>query len=140
MSRDTSLVIHVSEMDKYPDAVYIGRAMPRRNLKASPYANPFKIGADAPKWFGESDLLQSPMGRDAVLFGFATWFLADADRVESLIPLRGKHLACWCRRSDEPFCNSGEGDNRCHGDCLTHWLHVWDDETIRTMAAEIRAT
>lgn len=28
-------IIHVSEMDQYPDAVYIGRAIPRYRLKAS---------------------------------------------------------------------------------------------------------
>jgi len=34
-------VVHIN--DGHPDAIYIGRAVPRRGLKASPWANPFTI-------------------------------------------------------------------------------------------------
>ena len=40
----TTRVVHVN--DNVPGAVYIGRAVPRRGIKASKWANPYKIGRD----------------------------------------------------------------------------------------------
>ena len=35
-------VVHVD--DSVPGAVYVGRAVPRRGIKASPFGNPYRLG------------------------------------------------------------------------------------------------
>lgn len=87
---ETTRVVHVK--DKVPGAVYIGRAMPRQGLKASPLANPYHIGKDGT--------------REEVIAKYRAWLLAQPDLLARLPELRGKALACWCH------------PERCHGDVL----------------------
>lgn len=85
----TTTVVHVD--DEYD--VYIGRVNHWRGLKASPYANPFRIGLDGT--------------RDEVIEKYRDWLLAQPDLVKrARRELTGKRLACWCR------------PERCHGDVL----------------------
>ena len=96
-------VVHVRDvLDRLkagdPEVVYIGRAMPRRGLRASVFANPNKIGRTCSRI-------------DAIeLF---RWMMASRLRGSQgilwqaqLRDLRGKTLACWCKPS------------ACHGDVL----------------------
>lgn len=64
-----------------PDAVYVGRG--------SPWGNPFRLGFNG-------------MGRDEVCDRFECEILPALD----LVPLRGKHLVCFC------------APKRCHADAL----------------------
>jgi hypothetical protein len=127
-------VVHVN--DNVEGAVYIGRAMPRKGLKASPFANPWKIGAPASHW-GQAD----PITREGALFAYSTEIWGEAGSLRHLIArlpeLRDKPLACWCRHDGVPMTNGTDGpDNRCHGDLLVHWLAIYTDDDLRAMAAE----
>jgi len=114
----TTKVIHVKDMPNYPDAVYIGRAMPRQGLKGSPFGNPFKSPRDA-----------DPIGKfhEYITNGTGRHLLA------RLPELRGKPLACWCvRDSDPPF--GDEDDWRCHGDVLMDLLNDYSDDELMYLA------
>ena len=107
-------VVHVK--DQVPGAVYIGRAMPRQGLKASPFANPFKIGKDG--------------SRDDVLRKYENQLrdrLASSRRqsiCDELFDLIGKPLACWCRKDGETLT----ADNRGHGDILASMIDaLWPE-------------
>lgn len=72
--------------------VYIGRAAPRRRLRASKWHNPFRIG---------------PGGdRGDVLAKFEAYVCTRPDLLEDLHEFCGKVLGCWC--APKP----------CHGDVL----------------------
>lgn len=94
----TTRVIHFRDAppgwQSDPQYVYIGRAMPRYGLKASKWANPYKVGRDG--------------SREHVIALFQALvspsMIADARR-----ELRGKTLICWCKPA------------ACHGDILVHW-------------------
>ena len=96
-------VVHVN--DNVPGAIYIGRAVPRKGLKASVWANPYTIGKD---------------GARAEVINMYKWWLRDMKTDASisfhleLQALAGKPLACWCRHDGE---ERTEG-NACHGDVL----------------------
>lgn len=126
-------VIHVNDMPNYPDAIYIGRAMPRRKLKASPFANPYKIGAPAAHW-GQQD----PITREGALFGYVTDLWEHKRHLLAELPaLRGKPLACWCRHAGVSMTNGSTlpgPDNRCHGDLLVGYLDQWTDDELRRLA------
>lgn len=129
-------VIHVHDMPNHPDAVYIGRAMPGKGLKASKWANRYKIGAPAAHW-GQKD----PITREGALFGYSTdiWHGPNRHMLADLPELRDKPLACWCRHDSVPMTNGSTlpgPDNRCHGDLLVHWLDTFTDEELREMAQE----
>lgn len=131
----TTRVVHVN--DNMPGAVYIGRANPRRGLKASPFANPYKIGTPASHW-GQKD----PITRKGALFAYSTEIWSPGGSLQHLLAilpeLRGKPLACWCRHDDVPMTNGiidAGPDNRCHGDLLVDWLDTFTDEELRAMAA-----
>lgn len=62
--------------------VYCGRAMPRMGLKASKWANPFKIGIDG--------------GRFEVISKHRVWVLHKHDLMAALHELRDKILVCFC--------------------------------------------
>ncbi len=98
----TTRVVHVS--DNVPGAIYIGRAMPRRGLKASPLANQFKIGRDGTRAEVISRYREfiAPIAQD------------DENVKNTLRELVGKPLACWCRRDGD----ERTADNACHGDTL----------------------
>jgi hypothetical protein len=89
-----STVVHVKSGDY---DVYIGRAVPRMKLKASPWANPFKITRECNRM-------------DAIAhFRFWVRFSNEPRAVwirEHVHELKGKRLGCWCR----PY--------HCHGDVL----------------------
>ena len=91
-------VVHVKH-DPYD--VYIGRAVPRAGLKASKWANPFKIGRDG--------------DRDEVLQRYREYVLGRPELIAALPELRGKVLGCWC--APEP----------CHGDVLVALLAATPD-------------
>lgn len=99
----TARVIHVDDLrdhpERYPDAVYIGRAVPRKGLKASKWANPYKIGPD---------------GSRRMVIAKYRYRMAAFVRRDDLHELAGKPLACWCRRDGE----ARTPDNTCHGDVL----------------------
>lgn len=101
-----SRVIHVSEMDRFPDAVYIGRANPRKGLKASRWQNPFRIGPDG--------------DRLTVIERYARLIQQSPARMVAIEELRGKPLACWCRHDGEERTI----DNACHGDVLIDLLEA----------------
>lgn len=90
MSDTKATVIHVRDMQ--PGDIYIGRAVPRRGLKASKWANPFKVGKDGT--------------RAQVLNKYAGYVMAQPRLMRSLSEIRGKRLACWC------------APDSCHGDVL----------------------
>lgn len=81
------------QMEEY---VYIGRAVPRRGLAASDFANIFKIGADGIE-----------TREDAIERFREQLKLAPSDFIERIrLYLKGKILVCWCR------------PKACHGDIL----------------------
>lgn len=83
----------VANIAKEPFDIYIGRASPRRRLKASKFANPFKIGRDG--------------DRAQVLEKYRNYLRSRPDLIEAARrELRGKVLGCWCK------------PEACHGDIL----------------------
>jgi hypothetical protein len=73
-------------------AIYVGRAQPRVGLRASKWANPFRIGRDGT--------------RPDVIGKYRAWLLAQPELMAALAELRCRDLACWC--APEP----------CHADVL----------------------
>ncbi len=115
MGRKQPFVIHVNEMSKFPDAVYIGRAIPARHLVNSIWRNPFKISKS--------------QDRAEVIRLFREYLYAPENKhlLASLKLLDGRPLACWCRFShEEPY----EG-NCCHGDILIEaWRKYRDYDSV----------
>lgn len=112
-NKQPPFVIHVSELADYPDAVYIGRAVPVRKLARSKWANPYKIGKHGSGLtFTRRDVIRS----------FRCWMSAhpSSPSHDELSELTGKPLACWCRKSDEERTD----DNACHGDVL---VELWKE-------------
>ena len=101
----TTRVIHFRDWDRNdPNQVYIGRAVPRKGLKASRWANPFPIGSK--RISGEV------VSRTASLSLFESWVRRSFDTRavwirEHVHELRDKTLVCWCKPAHE-----------CHGDIL----------------------
>lgn len=62
--------------------VYVGRAAPRCGLKASPFANPFRIGRDG--------------DRGEVIARYRAWLAERPELLAQVRGLRGLRLACWC--------------------------------------------
>lgn len=77
-------------------AVYIGRAMPHMGLKASKFANPFKLKEDEPR--GSTIQRYKEWLWEQIRCGKIT--------LEDLLELESKDLVCFC--SPQP----------CHGDVL----------------------
>jgi hypothetical protein len=74
------------------DAVYVGRANPRRGLAGSAFGNPYLVGRDGT--------------REQVIELYRQWLLGQPALLDRLHELRGRRLACWC--SPDP----------CHADVL----------------------
>jgi hypothetical protein len=72
------------------DAVYVGRASPRRGLTESAFANPYRVDVDGT--------------RAEVIQKYRSWLLGRQELLLKLHELRGRRLACWC--SPEP-CHAG---------------------------------
>ena len=89
------------------DVVYIGRAVPRVGLKASPWANPYRSSDE--RWAHEPDWL-----RIGLMLGEYHRWLAERIDAGQLDPeqLRGCTLACWC--PPKP----------CHGSVILEWLEA----------------
>ncbi len=106
-------VIHVNDMLNYPDAVYVGRAMPRRGLKPSEWQNPYKIGRDGDR----AEVIEKY--RQMLAYWLAP-ITPDSQQIwmNGLRKLVGKPLACWCRRDGE----ERTADNACHGDEIIRLL------------------
>jgi len=84
-------VVNIRDTESYD--VYIGRAVPRKGLKKSPFANPFKVGKDGT--------------REEVIEKYREWLLDRPELVEMAErELKGKVLGCWCKPAP------------CHGDVL----------------------
>ena len=97
------------------DAVYVGRAVPRRGLAESAFANPYKIGQDG--------------DRAEVIQKYRSWLLDRQELLLRLHELRGRRLACWC--SPEP----------CHADVLVELVEaddVLDALATAGVAVEVR--
>lgn len=88
--------------------VYIGRAVPRRGLKKSIFANPFKIGDKHP--VRENEVID----RAESIELYRDWFYQQLDTVAGFMSavcmLRGKVLICWCAPLD------------CHGRIIKEYL------------------
>jgi predicted nucleic acid-binding Zn ribbon protein len=82
----------VAHCMKEPYDIYIGRYNRRKGLKASKWANPFKIDKDGT--------------REEVIKKYKQWFFTQPDLVSSIPELKGKVLGCWCK------------PDSCHGDFL----------------------
>lgn len=109
----SGFVCHVNE--RISDAVYIGRPVPRRRLPGSIWGNPYSVDVE-----GRSNAVARYC--DRILYFQRPALLGN------LPALRGRPLACWCRRSDqEQPC--------CHGDVLLALLDRWDDDQLRQIAA-----
>ena len=102
-------VIHVDDMANHPDAIYIGRAVSRRKLKATRWANPYHIGKDGDR----AEVIAKY--RKRVDKQMRT---GPASTTHSLRKLAGKPLACWCRHDGEERTD----DNVCHGDVLVELI------------------
>lgn len=107
-------VLNIKDCEyKIPDgAVYVGRAM--RNLPASKWGNPFKIGIDGT--------------REEVIAKYRIWLTC---RLESpkLIrvlqhELKGHDLVCWCHNWD----GEGKNPNYCHADILLELATLAQEE------------
>jgi len=95
------------------DAVYVGRANPRRGLAESIFANPYRVDVDGT--------------RAEVIQKYLKHILGHQELLLRLPELRGRRLACWC--SPEP----------CHADVLVELVdadQVLDDLAAADVAVE----
>lgn len=112
----TTRVVHVR--DNLPDAIYIGRAVPRRGMDGSIWANPYPIGYP-----------DTPERRSEVISQYRAWLMDSPGLLRVLPTLRGKPLACWCRHDYEERTPA----NACHGDILVWLLEQYSDDELRAM-------
>lgn len=112
-------VVHVK--DRIPEAVYVGRRQPWLGLAQSPFANTFPITPTT--------------DRAAAIARFRAHLLASPALLRRLPGLRGRPLACWCRRDGEA---RSEG-NACHADVLVEVLAAHTDDGLRAAADEAAA-
>jgi hypothetical protein len=99
-------VVNLSR-DDLGDAVYVGRASPRRGLAESAFGNPFVEGRHGT--------------RAEVIEKYLSWLLDRHDLLQRLHELRGRRLACWCKPLP------------CHGDVLADLVDA--DEVLDDLAA-----
>ncbi len=117
----TGRIVHVHDLPRFPDAVYIGRAVPRKGLRASPLSNPYRIGID-----GDRDEVIEKYREMA-----AYRLQAQGGLAVCLVLARDKPLACWCRHERET-------EPACHGDVLLELLEQYTDDELRAMSGEAR--
>lgn len=89
------------------DAVYVGRASPRRGLAESLFANPYRVDVDGT--------------REQVIQKYLKHVLSRQELLLRLPELRGRQLACWCKPLP------------CHGDVLAELVDA--DEVLDSLAA-----
>jgi hypothetical protein len=95
------------------DAVYVGRANPRRGLAESAFANPYRVDVDGT--------------REEVVEKYRQRLLGDPTLLDRLYELRGRRLACWC------------SPESCHADVLAELVdadHVLDDLSAAGVAVD----
>lgn len=116
-------VVHIN--DSVPGAVYVGRAMPRRGLKASKWANPYRLGLPGVRGTGVTARREVIRRYRADLMGGpARHLLADLTELRN-----APALACWCRHDGEERTD----DNACHADVLIDLLDRHTDDELRAM-------
>ena len=98
----TQRVIHVNDMQ--PGDTYIGRAVPRKKLKRSPFANPYRVSP--PKDEREYEIAVEAY-EWAVRHSREPWAVCIRTRLDEL---QGD-LGCWCRDKKHPT-------RPCHGTVL----------------------
>lgn len=99
----STTVVHVNDVDLAdPGVVYIGRAVPRRGIKASKWGNPYPVRGPVDEYLVKS-----------VLGAYRVHVLESPDLLAALPELVGQKLACWCKK---------RGDEPCHGDVLVALL------------------
>lgn len=111
----TTRVVHVN--DHVDGAVYVGRATRfRPDLKHSKWGNPFGVKRH---------------GRDGAIFLYRQGLVSTGSipLIADLPVLRGKALACWCRRDGEERTAA----NACHADVLVDLLNRYTDDELRAM-------
>lgn len=103
----STTVVHVNDVDLAdPSVTYIGRAVPRRGIRASKWGNPWVVG----KPLFRNGPIPSV---EKILDLYRERVTGSPDLLAALPELVGKKLACWCKhRGDEP----------CHGDVLVALL------------------
>jgi hypothetical protein len=104
-------VCHINE--QIDGAVYVGRVNGRKKLNASLFANPFVIGYQGDR----ATVIDKYRNYLRVLI----W---GGYHHEEFIALRGKPLACWCRKSTAK-------SPACHGDVILELLNQYTDDDIR---------
>jgi Domain of unknown function (DUF4326) len=92
MKQRSAVTPRVVHCRREPYDVYIGRAVPSYGLRASKWANPFRIDRDGT--------------REEVIAKYERWLRSRPELIAALPELRGRVLGCWC---------APEG---CHGDVL----------------------
>lgn len=102
-------IVHYSDCKDGGAYDYIGRAMPRKRIGASPLANPYKIGEDGDR-AAVCRLYQSDLDK-TILKGSGPIY-------EALVDIRDRHLsgevvrlACWCTSEE----NLKRPHRQCHG-------------------------
>lgn len=115
-------VVHVN--DRVPGAVYVGRAVSRRGITASPFRNPFWIVSETE---GDTGLSRE----DAIAMFRVHMTLGEGRPMLSLLPeLRNTPaLACWCRHDGE----DRTPENECHADVLVELLNRYTDDELREL-------
>jgi hypothetical protein len=78
--------------------VYIGREVPKHDIRGSKWGNPFIM------------LDESDTERERVVEAYRDWIVTQPELMSCLEDLRGKRLGCWC------------APRRCHGDVLVELL------------------
>lgn len=123
------LISHVGE--RLPGAVYIGRADPSADLAASPFAEPVR-GPRVVVVAGPPSAVRGASATErALAIRRYHAHLLDSPAVVAQLPeLRGRAVACRCRRSGEPRTPA----TACHGDVLGLWLATFEDATLRWLA------
>jgi hypothetical protein len=115
---DTTRVVHIN--DGIEGAVYVGRAVRwRPDLASSKWGNPFGVKRH---------------GRDGAIFLYRQGMAVTGSipLIADLPELRGKALACWCRRDGE----ERTPENACHADVLVDLLNCYTDDELRAMGGQ----
>jgi hypothetical protein len=118
-------IIHVSEMRRFPDCVYIGGRNSRYGLAQSPFHNPFRVTERT-----------EDVSRHMACLAYRDYLRSSIEgrKVLALLPtLRGKDLACWCRTSDA----TGTAWQECHGDQILRLLRDHTDAELIAMSRAI---
>jgi Domain of unknown function (DUF4326) len=89
-----------------PAFVYVGRAVPRRGWKASPWGNPFPEG----RAVVVEGVLHPAADAAACVARYAAWMARHPERMARIPELRGRVLGCWCCDWD----GAGDPIRPCH--------------------------